>query len=374
MMDQGMLAGLFGATPEQLQAKQYQDDSAFADRYAQLSPLQQATAGFSRTGGMLGRALGNQMGMEDQQVTQARQAQSLQSQIDHSSAEGLLKGAQIFNAAGNPRMAAMYMQAAQARKMQEEKSFFDRRKDERDQLKTERDAVWRHEEKLAEIAQRAEAARQRSEDMRLSLADRQAARAEMVSLRRDLASNKTTAQGPQKLSPTAQKELFESDDVVNSAQNVISTLESVITKDPKTGKSQNDLAYQGGGAELLTNVMGYIPGNYPAENASVDLKNKVTGQALEQLKAVFGGMPTEGERKVLLELQGSLNLKASQREAIYKRAIALAQRRLEQAKDKANRLRSGTYFGPQETETAISPEDSMTIAKPQGWSVQQKGK
>ncbi len=121
MMDQGMLAGLFGATPEQLQAKQYQDDSAFADRYAQLSPLQQATAGFSRTGGMLGRALGNQIGMEDLQVTQARQAQSLQSQIDHSSAEGLLKGAQMFNAAGNPRMAAMYMQAAQAKQAADSK-------------------------------------------------------------------------------------------------------------------------------------------------------------------------------------------------------------------------------------------------------------
>ena len=155
--------------------------------------------------------------------------------------------------------------------------------------------------------------------------------------------------GPKKagapLSATAQKELFEADDVANSAQNAIGILKSIITPDQKTGKSQNELAYEGGTAEARRIGMSFVPGSYEGENAAVDLKNKVTGQALENLKAIFGGMPTEGERKILLEMQGSLNQKAEQRKAIFERAIALAERRQQVARDKAKALREGTYFG-----------------------------
>lgn len=155
----------------------------------------------------------------------------------------------------------------------------------------------------------------------------------------------SAAKGAAPLSATAQKELFEADDVSNSAKNAIDILESIIAKDPKTKLSQNDQAFEGGTANLRRIGMSFVPGEYQGENASVDLQNKVTGQALENLKAIFGGMPTEGERKVLIEIQGSLNQKASQREAIFKRAIDLAKRRMSTAQDKAKRLREGTYFG-----------------------------
>lgn len=151
--------------------------------------------------------------------------------------------------------------------------------------------------------------------------------------------------GQKPLSATAQKELFEADDVSNSAKSAIDILKSIITPDPKTGKSQNDIAFEGGTADLRRIGMSFVPGQYPGENASVDMQNKVTGQALEQLRAVFGGMPTEGERKILLELQGSINQKTPQRKAIFNRAIALAERRLAINQDKAKRLREGTYFG-----------------------------
>lgn len=155
--------------------------------------------------------------------------------------------------------------------------------------------------------------------------------------------------GPKKgaipLSATAQKELFEADDVANSAQNAINILKSIVSKDSKTGKSQNDLAYEGGTANLRRIGMSFVPVESQSENATVDLTNKVTGQALEQLKAIFGGMPTEGERKILLELQGSVNQKASQRESIFNRAIELAARRRALAQGKAKALREGTYFG-----------------------------
>ena len=147
------------------------------------------------------------------------------------------------------------------------------------------------------------------------------------------------------LSAAGQKELFEADEVVSAAGSAVDILKSIITKDPETGLSQNDVAYEGGTAGLRSGVMGFVPGQYEGENASVDLGNKVTGQALQSLKVIFGGMPTEGERKILIELQGSLSQKASQREAIFKRAIEMAEKRLKFAQEKAKSLRAGTYFG-----------------------------
>ena len=168
--------------------------------------------------------------------------------------------------------------------------------------------------------------------------------------------------GAAPLSATAQKELFEADDIANAAQNAIGILQSIIAKDPKTGKSQNDAAYEGGTANVRRIGMSFVPGSYEGESASVDLQNKVTGQALENLKAIFGGMPTEGERKILLDMQGSLNQKAPQREAIFKRAIELAKRRQAINQDKARRLREGTYFGAG-TATNQEPGNDWAIVR-----------
>lgn len=151
--------------------------------------------------------------------------------------------------------------------------------------------------------------------------------------------------GSAPLSATAQKELFEADDTANSTKNAIDILQSIIAKDPKTGQSQNTAAYEGGTANFRRQAMSFLPGTYEGENASVELQNKVTGQALAGLRAAFGGNPTEGERKVMLEVQGSINQKATQREEIFKRAIEMANRRLAAAQDRAKRLREGTYFG-----------------------------
>ena len=76
------------------------------------------------------------------------------------------------------------------------------------------------------------------------------------------------------------------------------------------------------------------------------LNNIVTGNALEMLKATFGGAPTEGERAILMQLQGSANLPRAQREAIYTRAIQMAERRTQSNQVKAEGIRSGAYFTP----------------------------
>lgn len=138
------------------------------------------------------------------------------------------------------------------------------------------------------------------------------------------------------LSPTAQKELFEADDAVVSSQNAIGLLNQAL--------DLNKEAYFGPTAKLRAQGVSLLPGESKGANASINLDNLMTGQALETLRATFGGMPTEGERKVLLEMQASLDKTPSQREEILKRAINLAQRRIQVNQEKAKSLRGGTYF------------------------------
>jgi hypothetical protein len=66
----------------------------------------------------------------------------------------------------------------------------------------------------------------------------------------------------------------------------------------------------------------YIPifSDSEAQTATADLENIVLGTALTQLKAIFGAAPTEGERKILIDVQGSINKPANTRKAIWQRA------------------------------------------------------
>jgi hypothetical protein len=145
---------------------------------------------------------------------------------------------------------------------------------------------------------------------------------------------------PEKLSPTAQKELFEADDMVNAGQNVVTLLNQA--------KGLNEIAYSGVGAKqralVASNMPGMFGGGSKEANATIDMDNIMTSQALESLKSVFGGMPTEGERKILLDVQASVDKTPQQRETIINRAIDAANRRINLNKEKASSLRKGTYF------------------------------
>jgi len=162
----------------------------------------------------------------------------------------------------------------------------------------------------------------------------------------DRTQPKPKATGP--MSVTLQKELIESDDAVATNKSVKATLEAAL--------SLNDKAYSGAGAKTRAVIRSNVPGfgDSEAANATIDIDNMMTGQALESLKAVFGGMPTEGERKILLDMQASADKTPAQRKSIINRAIAAADRRATMAQAKAKAIREGTYL----TEGAKVPEAS----------------
>lgn len=141
------------------------------------------------------------------------------------------------------------------------------------------------------------------------------------------------------MSATAQKELFEVTDSISAAQNGIENLRAAL--------NYSKTAYDGFGATQRAAVAGNFTDS-EAATATAMLNNIVTGNALEMLKATFGGAPTEGERAILLQLQGSANLPRQQREAIYNRAIQMAERRLQSNQAKAEGIRNGSYFQSQQ--------------------------
>jgi hypothetical protein len=139
------------------------------------------------------------------------------------------------------------------------------------------------------------------------------------------------------LSATEQKELFEAEDSVNASKNVILNL--------SRAKELNNKAYSGFAAGARRTIARNIPGVEDSEGvtATTELETLVGQNMLDQLKATFGGAPSDAEGRVLRELQGSLSMSPKEREAVWDRAIALAARRLKTNQTKMESIRKGAY-------------------------------
>ncbi len=165
----------------------------------------------------------------------------------------------------------------------------------------------------------------------------------------EIARTKSLTQPRTALSASAQKELFEADEMVQASKNAIGML--------REAKKLNNTAYSGVGAKPRAIIASNLGMGGGGADDTVNLDNLMTGQALESLKATFGGMPTEGERKILLDIQASADKTPSQRKAILDRAEQAAERRIKFNESKAKSLRSGTYF----TEQQQPQQDSAPI-------------
>lgn len=159
-------------------------------------------------------------------------------------------------------------------------------------------------------------------------------------------TGKMPREDAQPLTATDKKAILEADEMVQANQTAVDMLSSVLTPD-ETGKSLNDKAGYGFGADTQS----WLARNDPTGllddekgQATTELSNVVLNQALSTLKSTFGAAPTEGERKILVDLQASVDKTPKEREAILKRAIDLANRRLAFNKQRADELRGGTFY------------------------------
>lgn len=148
------------------------------------------------------------------------------------------------------------------------------------------------------------------------------------------------------LSATEFKELAETEDVIGSSQSALSALDKAL--------SINDQAYYGLTAKPRAVIESQIGGN-PRANATIELDNLIQNQALASMKAIFGGNPTEGERRILLDLQASAEKTPQQRAEILKRARAATAARIEKSKRKASAIRSGEFGTPAYEQSQPAP-------------------
>lgn len=142
--------------------------------------------------------------------------------------------------------------------------------------------------------------------------------------------------GNKPLTATDKKAIIEADEYQNIGKDAISNLNEAIKLNMK--------GYSG----PYASTRGYLSSQIGSDAGSTtrEIENLVQTQAVAQLKQIFGGQPTEGERQILLDLQGSVSESPKVREGIWKRAIAAAQHRLELAKDQSEGIREGSYFKP----------------------------
>jgi hypothetical protein len=170
-------------------------------------------------------------------------------------------------------------------------------------------------------------------------------------------TGKMPREDQQPLTATDKKAILEADEMVMSTEAALAAIKEAKELSPK--------AYEGFAASTRATIVNNTPyANTEAAEATVNYDNAVIGQAVTQLKAIFGGMPTEGERKILIELQGSSSLPHNVRIKILERAEKLAERRLQMNKDRVDQLRGGTFYKPQEPRAA-APERTSTGDTPE---------
>lgn len=133
------------------------------------------------------------------------------------------------------------------------------------------------------------------------------------------------------------KAILEADKAVQVGGNAVTALQKAL--------DLNDKSYSGPGA-AARGYWGSQLGFERGTNTEI-LTNTVTNQALENLRATFGGNPTEGERKILLDVQGAASQSPEVRKRIYQNALQAAQQRIAFNQKMATDMRSGNYLLPQ---------------------------
>jgi hypothetical protein len=169
-----------------------------------------------------------------------------------------------------------------------------------------------------------------------------------------------TSTQPRALSPDELKLKEETESNLQSMRDAEGSLREALRLSPQ--------AYAGPGAGLRGAAAGATGFDQNSAVATRSLTSIMTEQALSQLRSIFGGNPTEGERKILLDMGASANMSRAEREALLNRAIDAVQRRQSAAERRLREVGSGEYgrVQPGYTPPAAAPS---APALPPGFEV-----
>jgi hypothetical protein len=143
------------------------------------------------------------------------------------------------------------------------------------------------------------------------------------------------AEKPRAPSSTEMREIIKTEDIVNNRMAAIRSVQDAL--------GLNQQAYEGslaGGRAALARL---FSSDDPAYVATEQLEQLVKSGALADLKATFGGNPTEGERKALLELQANITKPRAVREKFLRRLLQEMQIGLGNQTKRLEGLKTGQY-------------------------------
>jgi len=116
---------------------------------------------------------------------------------------------------------------------------------------------------------------------------------------------------------------------------------SGVSGRPELSKDERDRIYKA--RDAMSSSAEVVSG---LTQETIEFDTLIRQQVLPQLKLIFGGNPTEGERKILLDLQGSSSMPRAVRNRILDRAIEAANKRMQSSQMEVEDILSGTYFTP----------------------------
>lgn len=144
------------------------------------------------------------------------------------------------------------------------------------------------------------------------------------------------AEAARRLTPTEIKMREETEDAISAARSAAKALREAIRINDKTfTRSAGDIA-QRAAMELVK------PDDDRVVNTRI-IENLLTGQGLDQLKSTFGAAPTEGERAILMEIQGAGSKSLKERKMIMERALTALEEREARNRKKLEEILSGAY-------------------------------
>ena len=139
-----------------------------------------------------------------------------------------------------------------------------------------------------------------------------------------------------KLTPAELKLKTDTEDSIAGADQALANLRQAFALNPKT--FDNSLRDRGVRV-LLENVNS----DDPKVVATRTMENLLAKGALEKLRGAFGGNPTEGERKILLELEGIGAKSKAERAEILMNAYSALQTARTRSQKRLNEINTGLY-------------------------------
>ena len=161
-----------------------------------------------------------------------------------------------------------------------------------------------------------------------------------------------------KMNPTIEKAILENDSLLETNKSGIENLNSALN----LNKNSYNGAYAYERAVAQSNNPFASDEDKKKADATIAFDNLIRNNAVSQLKATFGSNPTEGERKILLDLAASSNKTDTQREEIIQRGIQAAEKRHKVYTSKAEGLRTGNYWIPEE-QAPVNPDNELEVLR-----------